>query len=273
MRVQKELTPSIYGSISRVTVSELMSKDMAKKPRPGQPTTASSPRPKSTFTALGKVFPGRDGLLAYIQEPETFPSSRVIYHNEEWVLIRDLYPKASVHLLLLPRNPRYYSQHPFNAFEDAKFLASAKTELVKAKETAVSELRRIYGRFSESEKERIQAMEADDAPPELPIGRDWSKDILTGIHANPSMNHLHIHILSCDRQSECLRHRKHYNSFNTRFLVPLDDFPVPKNDMRWHAGGYMHEDMVCWRCGKNFGNKFAKLKVHLEEEFEAWKKI
>jgi aprataxin len=30
--------------------------------------------------------------------------------------------------------------------------------------------------------------------------------------------------------------------------------------------------MKCWRCEENFGNKFARLKVHLDDEFEAWKK-
>jgi aprataxin len=28
--------------------------------------------------------------------------------------------------------------------------------------------------------------------------------------------------------------------------------------------------MLCWRCGKNFGNKMSKLKQHLEEEKESW---
>lgn len=53
-------------------------------------------RPKTTISALGHRFLGRDGLLAYIKEPESFSASRVIYYNTDWVLIHDLYPKASV---------------------------------------------------------------------------------------------------------------------------------------------------------------------------------
>lgn len=106
---------------------------------------------------------------------------------------------------------------------------------------------------------------------ELPSGRDWSKDVMSGIHANPSMNHLHIHVLSRDMVSEPMKKTNHYLSFTTDFFVPLDQFPLPENDHRRH---YTHfpADMHCWRCGKNFGNKISKLKEHLADEFEEWKK-
>ncbi len=95
---------------------------------------------------------------------------------------------------------------------------------------------------------------------------------MCGIHAHPSMNHLHIHVLSVDRYSECLRHRKHYNSFATPFFVPIDDFPLAKDDVRRHPGrqGYLDWDFKCWRCGREYGRSFTKLKAHLEEEFEKW---
>ena len=103
---------------------------------------------------------------------------------------------------------------------------------------------------------------------------DWEKEVKVGVHAHPSMNHLHIHILSVDRYSEFLKYRKHYNSFATDFFVPVDDFPLAADDPRRHPGkeGYLNENMKCWRCGKNFGNKFARLKEHLTEEFDEWKK-
>jgi aprataxin len=239
---------------------------MSPKPRPGVPTT----RPRS---GLGKLLPDRrDGLLAYINEPQTYPPSRVISYNDSWVLIHDMYPKSSVHLLLIPRDEKYYSQHPVDAFEDAEFLASAKLEVGKAKRIVSSELRRLYGKFSTMERPRIEAMDADNPPDELPAGRDWTKEVMVGIHANPSMNHLHIHILSEDRHSQSLKHRRHYNSFNTRFFVPLEDLPISIEDDRRRAGSYLSDDMKCWRCDKNFTNQFKKLKEHLEVEFEEWKR-
>lgn len=105
----------------------------------------------------------------------------------------------------------------------------------------------------------------------LPKGRDWSKEVKVGVHAHPSMNHLHIHVLSVDRFSECMKHRKHYNSFATDFFVPLEDFPLAEDDVR-RKQEYLNQDLKCWRCGKNFGNKFARLKEHLAEEFEEWRK-
>ena len=224
---------------------------------------------------LGLHFPGREGLEAYIAAPESFPQSKVIYHNEDWVLIRDLYPKASVHLLLLPRNLEISNTLPYDAFEShPELLANAKEEAEKAAKIAASELRRQYSSVSASEKRRVEAMEADDPPTELPEGRDWKKDIKIGIHMRPSMSNLHIHIISRDMHSASMKHRKHYNSFNTPFFVPLADFPLKAgHDASLHGERYMEMDMKCWRCGKNFGNQFKKLKDHLESEWEEWKKM
>ena len=89
------------------------------------------------------------------------------------------------------------------------------------------------------------------------------------------MNHLHVHVLSKDMVSPCMKHRKHYQTFNTPFFVPLDAFPLAEDDERRHPGhaGYIERKLLCWRCGEDFGNKFAKLKVHLAEEFERWKTV
>lgn len=97
---------------------------------------------------------------------------------------------------------------------------------------------------------------------------------MVGVHAVPSMANLHIHVISVDRHSEKLKHRKHYNSFSTPFFVPLEDFPLSAGDERRWPGreGYLKRDFSCWRCGVNFGTGFKKLKDHLEEEFEEWKR-
>lgn len=140
---------------------------------------------------------------------------------------------------------------------------------------AASELRRLYGRFSAADAARNAAVDAEPPADSLPAGRDWEREIVAGVHAHPSMNHLHIHVISVDRVSECMRHKKHYNSFATPFLVPLEDFPLAKEDVRRHPGreGYLDSDLKCWCCGKNFGRKFKELKAHLEEELEVWKRL
>ena len=231
--------------------------------------------PNKPFTGQTTTFLGRDGLGAYIASPAAFPASRVIYHTEKFVVINDLYPKSSVHLLLLPRDPRKTCLHPFEALEDTAFLAEVLVEVKKLRELAARELRRRFGTFSRKDKAREAAMDLEPVPAEhdLPPGRDWEKEVVSGVHAHPSMNHLHIHIISKDRVNECMRHRKHYNSFATPFFVPVEDFPLDPKDKRRHPGheGYLGSDLLCWKCGKNFRNKFARLKEHLEEEFQVWK--
>jgi len=219
----------------------------------------------------------RDGLGDYIVHPERYGASRVIYYDDNFVIINDLYPKSSVHTLILPRSTKYQLLHPFDAFEDAEFLASIQEQIVKLRSLLAEELRRKYGPSSKQDAGREAVLNGEVELPEgedLPDGRDWGKEIRAGIHAHPSMTHLHIHVMSVDRYSECLRHRKHYNSFATPFFVPVEDFPLAKDDPRRHPGreGYLNSDMMCWRCGKNYGNKFARLKEHLAEEFELWRK-
>ncbi|KAI8625323.1 HIT domain-containing protein [Xylariaceae sp. FL1651] len=245
-------------------------------PKPKKP---KSPEPKSlasTRSPLTGSFKMRDGLGAYTADPTAFPSSRVIYHNESFVAINDLYPKSTVHTLLLPRSP-LSRLHPFDAFEDADFLATVQTETARLKRLVAKELQRRYGRFSAQDKLREQVLNGEvewEDGAALPVGRDWEKELLVGIHAHPSMNDLHVHVLSRDMLSECMRHRKHYQSFNTPFLIDVADFPLAADDPRRHPGhaGYLNGDLRCWRCGGNFGKQFKRLKEHLAEEFEEWKR-
>ncbi|KAL8641883.1 MAG: hypothetical protein Q9226_008574 [Calogaya cf. arnoldii] len=234
--------------------------------------------PKPRAPPALTTFSGRAGLGAYTAAPESFPTSRVISYDDNFVTINDLYPKSSIHLLLLPRRPDKQLLSPFEALEDPEFLSSIQQEVKKLRLLVAKELQRRFGKYSVKERERENAMEKALSETEefdestLPSGRDWSKDVISGIHTHPSMAHLHIHVLSRDRHSECMRHRRHYNSFATDFLVDVDAFPLTAADVkRRRKAGLLNDDLKCWRCGRNFGNKFAKLKHHLEGEFEEWK--
>ena len=245
---------------------------MTRKPK--SVSSASNEPQKSKTARLTGL--DRDGLSVYTKDPASFPPTVVLYADKDWVVINDNYPKATIHLLLLPRDPRISTQHPFDALSDPVFLASAKAEALKWRGFAANELRRLLGPQSAAEMARRAAMEADPPPDaaSLPPGRDWEREVKCGIHAHPSMFDLHIHIISKDMYSERMRHRKHYNSFKTPFFVDIDDFPISEDDVRRHPGkeGYLQGDMKCWRCGKNFGHAFARLKEHLAEEFLEWKK-
>ena len=243
---------------------------MAPKRRQPAPTSNFTPVTLPPPRAFTRSFLSRAGLGAYLDSPTSFPQ-QVLYHNEHFVAINDLYPKSSVHTLLLPCSATHTLQHPTVALADAPFLASIRAEIPNLVKLVATELRRRYGQYSVKEKARREAMERGAPKEELPIGRDWEAEVMVGMHAGPSMDNLHIHVLSRDRFSECLKRRKHYNSFATEFLVKLNEFPLTEGEVHKRCNG-LRADLVCWRCGKNFGNKMARLKEHLAEEFEAWKR-
>ncbi|KAI5862947.1 HIT-like protein [Durotheca rogersii] len=242
----------------------------------------------ATRGPLTRSFKNRDGLGAYTHDPAAFPASRVVFYDDDFVAIRDMYPKSSLHCLLLPRAPRS-RLHPFDAFgcaaddgsptpdaaEAARFLAAVRGATARLARLVAAELRRRHGRGSAAERARQAVLDGSDDPDQqlLPPGRDWEAELLVGVHAHPSMNDLHVHVLAPDMVSECMRHRKHYNSFRTPFLIGLDAFPLAPDDPRRHPGraGYLDTDLRCWRCGRSFGNRFKQLKDHLADEFELWK--
>ena len=213
---------------------------------------------------------GRDGLGAYIGDPAAFPESRVVHYNEKFVVINDLFPKSLVHLLILPRDPDKNILRPQEAFDDPVFLADCRKEEEKVRAIVIAELRRKLGQFSKAERVRTEAMEADDLPDELPPGRDWSREVISGTHANPSMNHLHIHVMSRDMSGEYMKKTNHYHSFTTDFFIPIHEYPIAQDDPR-RSYRQFPDDMICWRCGRNFKNRISKLKEHLEEEFLEWR--
>ena len=239
---------------------------MASKPK-----TVPAPRPPPTAAPHR---PGHDGLGAYLISPETAHPGVVIFHDAQYVAIRDMFPKASVHALLLPRLPARSNQHPISAFDDADFLAETRTAAEKLRAMVADELRRKVGGESLADAPWRASLDDDQPGTTATIpSRDWSAEVRVGIHVHPSMNHLHVHVISRDMHSPALKHRKHYNSFNTPFFIELDELPLALGDKRRMAGGeYLKDNFSCWRCGKMFGNRFKALKEHLGDEFEQWRR-
>jgi aprataxin len=232
------------------------------------------PKPVRTTNPTNLNDP-RNALLTYILRPESYSPKIIISYTENSVLIRDAYPKSLLHLLLLPRDSTKYALHPHTAFVDSTFHTLIKAEVNQALDLATSELSRLLAPHSASTQARLAAMDSPSPPANLPPGRDFRSLLHVGVHAHPSMNHLHIHILTPDMHSPAMRHRKHYNSFNTDFFIPFDDLPLAEDDERRKVGyqnANLSKDFVCWRCGKGFENRFKELKGHLEAEFEEWKK-
>ena len=248
-----------------------------KKAEPPAPLK-SKPRKIRTDTAADR-HPHRDVSLLkeYHKDPST--ARRVIYYNDNFIVIQDAYPKSTVHWLVLPRDKDHVFLDPADALDNAWFRTMCQSEVETVKKLVAAELRFLHGKTSALDQARKAAMnnpEHGDAP--LPPGRDWLKDVIAGCHTNPSMSHLHIHVLSRDMYSKDNLYGSHYGSFNSLFFIPLSEFPIDTASERYiHGKTTWHYDhLICWYCKKNFGREGSEtargLKGHIKEHYKVWRR-
>ncbi|KAF8421015.1 HIT-like domain-containing protein [Tirmania nivea] len=253
---------------SKVSALLSSSKDASKRLPPPSPSSTTTTSPDPTKRTHPPNW--RNCLLPYLTSPSSYPPTTVLRHTSSFVTIFDRFPKSTIHLLLLPRDPTINTLHPILALNThPSLLTSIKSELEILTPLLQKELRRRFGHLS---KTQIAHTASPDTVPE----RTYSLKI--GIHAHPSLNHFHIHILTPDMSSPCLKHKIHYNSFTTAFFIPLEDFPMAEDNFRRKHPGrdgesgevYLKGNMRCWRCGMDFDGRFKALKEHLEKEKQEW---
>nr|XP_036865686.1 aprataxin isoform X1 [Manis javanica] len=119
------------------------------------------------------------GLRISMQDPKM-----QVYKDEQVVVIKDKYPKARHHWLVLP----------WASISSLKAVTRKHLELLKHMHT-VGE--KMIADFAGSSKLRFRL----------------------GYHAIPSMSHVHLHVISQDFDSPCLKNKKHWNSFNTEYFL------------------------------------------------------
>lgn len=120
------------------------------------------------------------GLRTDMKKPE-----RVVFSTSSVVVIKDKFPKAAFHFLILPR-------------EELDNLQSLKLEHVGLLEQMQEVGQQIATRHPDSQ-------------------------FRMGFHARPSMLHLHLHLISQDFDSVGLKTKRHWNSFTTKFFLPVED--------------------------------------------------
>ncbi|CAH2007153.1 unnamed protein product [Acanthoscelides obtectus] len=124
------------------------------------------------------------GLVAATEDPKLVVSSDNLI-----TVIKDGYPKAKHHYLVLPKEN-------------------------------ISSIKSIT-------KDHLDLLKHMDK-----VGRELIQDVgfKIGYHAEPSMQRLHLHVISDDMDSPCVKTKKHWNSFTTEFFIdskgrmPLHDF-------------------------------------------------
>ncbi|KAI0079891.1 HIT-like protein [Panus rudis PR-1116 ss-1] len=205
-------------------------------------------------------------LRSYAQKanPSTLPPDVLFSHTSKTITIFDAYPKSIFHFLILPRANAF---PPLTVFDLANLRTLMKKDKDKVKEVLV-EL---------SEEAKKLRTEIEDEMQKR-YGFKWK--IWTGFHAVPSMEHLHLHVLSADLCSVSMKHKKHYNSFHPKlgFFQDIDEVlswfdaepsyyaSVTKLEKsRYEA--LLKSDLSCFYCGEPMKN-MPKLKEHLQFEWD-----
>ncbi|XP_063623811.1 aprataxin [Cydia splendana] len=166
------------------------------------------------------------GLLGSMKDPEL-----IVKQSDRVVIIRDKYPKAKVHYLILPQ-------------EDINSIYNLNKSHISLLEE--------FGDFYEELKEDHQGT-----------------TLRAGFHAVPSMQRLHMHVISTDMISPCLKTKVHWNSFVTKNFIPYKDAlsELKENGSIQKISNEAHKtlmamDLQCNQC--NFKPKnMPQLKEHL----------
>ncbi|KAJ7685130.1 HIT-like domain-containing protein [Mycena polygramma] len=202
-------------------------------------------------------------LRTYAQtNPAKIPPAVLFSHSSTSLTVYDAFPKGIFHFLILPR-----VQEPFKPSELSNLRVLLNGDKARAKQviTALNEDAKTLQK--EIEEEMLGR-----------YGFKWG--IRTGFHAVPSMDHLHLHVLSNDLVSPCLKHKKHHNSFHPKlgFFLDIDEVLswFDAEDSYYSSMArldpkrfepILKEDLSCWRCNGTMKN-IPTLKTHLQEEWD-----
>lgn len=109
--------------------------------------------------------------------------SCIIQKDDRVVVIKDKFPKAQCHYLVMAKE----------SINSIKAVKKEHLELIKHMGEVAEDL----------------------------IKKDIHKDktFNIGFHAHPSLVRLHMHVISDDFKSPCLKNKKHWNSFTTEFFI------------------------------------------------------
>ena len=195
----------------------------------------SSPPPSD----FGKPRPKRrsgeswqDGLIRAMNDPE-----QIFEMDEITVTLMDAFPKARYHYLVVPRQP----------INSVKELSTENLDLLNH-----------MHQIGENLISRVHKKEPD-------------LSFRYGYHAVPSLNRLHMHVISQDFESPRLQTQHHWNTFNTEYFmdssIVIDTLKqagkIEVDDEKYEA--LLTLQMKCNRCTERFED-ISALKSHLIQE-------
>ena len=174
-------------------------------------------------------------LLSYITQPQKHAES-IYLRSEDVTIVKDAFPKAKIHLLVLPNCK----------LDSLEVLTSAHVPiLLKMIETANQVCTDLV-----LKNPRLQ--------------------IRSGFHAIPSLSQLHMHIISQEFNSTYLKTKKHWNSFTTPFFIDpqivLKQLQSQGRVVIDHLANeaLLRSPLECFQCRKRFRD-MPSLKLHLRQ--------
>jgi aprataxin len=182
-------------------------------------------------------------LSKYITHPERH-SDLVLFYDENVVILKDAFPKSKVHLLVMPRDLQLTKKKPQDAFNDLKNIEAIKPYIEQATELALKMFKKRWKSVNTEDEIRI----------------------LVCCHSVPSMDNLHIHVMSDDLCGDRIKNKKHYNSFNTSFAIKFDEFPLSHDDIRWKDIESLLKQDMHYK-GVNYKNQFKKMREVMLNNF------
>lgn len=278
--VQKQEIKEDGGGGKRPRLSD--SEQLPPSSSSSSATSASAPFPlyQPNYTkiaaeapkdASGRPVSFKSVLSPYAARPRDFPASVLCFHRfgdsgeggeagsgaADLVVIYDRFPKACVHLLVLP------AQHYLESQGIADLTAAHLPRLVAMHALA----RRLADCLQAQMQQHRQGRR-----------RGAKVEVRLGYHAVPSIPHLHLHVISSDLDSPQLSKKAHWNSFTTDFLVPPERVEkvllerggcgeIVRQFRGGGAGGHgwtQQQEMRCPRCGLE-GRSLPAMKGHYAE--------
>lgn len=162
-----------------------------------------------------------------------------MWEDDAFVIVYDKYPKSRMHLLIVPKTK----------IDSVKYL----------RREHMSMLRILRARAAWLVEGLRKSQETSDSS---------ALCFRAGFHAVPSLRQLHLHVISQDFQSPCLKNKKHWLSFTSDFFLPISKVieqvtrqgKVVVDEVECEK--LLKGPLSCHRCGKILAN-MPKLRDHI----------
>ncbi|XP_043916907.1 aprataxin isoform X1 [Protopterus annectens] len=224
---KRQFEKCVNSNVDTMAPKKHKSTDLSKVSSP-----SSSKTPKEEPTKKESLGHWSQGLKVSMQDPKL-----QMYKDDKVVVIKDKYPKARYHWLVLP----------WISIASLKVVREEHLELLQHMHTIGEKMVRGC-----PDAKKLQ--------------------FRLGYHAIPSMSHIHLHVISQDFDSPCLKNKKHWNSFNTEYFLNSEDVikMVEKDGkvtVQDGATELLKLPLKCHVC-KQLQSTLPQLKEHLKKHME-----